>query len=98
MKLYCLSHSFALVLLLEHTKRIAQEILLLLHMHSFHASCYARALVPTRIHDMLAAVVHCRVQESLDARLGEAPGPGIQRFLLAPDDVLGIWVAVEVLL
>lgn len=38
------------------------------------------------------------VQQSLEPRLGEAPRAGIQRFLLRPDDGLGVGVGVEVFL
>lgn len=38
------------------------------------------------------------VQEGLNARLSEAPGTGVERLLLRPDDSLGVGVLVKVLL
>lgn len=38
------------------------------------------------------------VQKGLNAGLGEAPGTGVERLLLRPDDGLGVGVLVKVLL
>ena len=89
--------SLALVLLLIHRERILQQILLLLQMHRLQARRHARARVPARVHDVLVVVVLGFIQQGLDPGLGEAPGARVQRLLLAPDDVLGVGVGVEVL-
>lgn len=54
--------------------------------------------VTARIHDMLPVVMLGDIQDCLDTWLGEGPRAGIKRLLLAPDDRLGIGVAVEILL
>jgi len=46
---------------------------------------------------MLPVVVFGVIEQSLDSRLGEAPCTGIERFLLAPDNSLGVWIHIEVL-
>jgi hypothetical protein len=58
---------------------------------------HTRTWIPARIHDVLAVVVFGMIEECLDARLSEAPGTGVERLLLAPDDGLGVGVHVEVL-
>ena len=67
-------------------------------MHSLETRCHRGTGVTTGIHDVLAVVVVGVVQESLDARLSEAPSTGVERLLLGPDDGLGVRVHVEVLL
>jgi hypothetical protein len=47
---------------------------------------------------VLAGVVLSVVEQGLDTGLSEAPGTGVERLLLAPDDGLGVGVLVEVLL
>ena len=46
---------------------------------------------------MLPIMMLRLIQQGLDAGLGETPGAGIERLFLAPDDVLGVGVHVEVL-
>jgi hypothetical protein len=53
--------------------------------------------VAAGVHDVLAVVVLCLVEEGLDAGLGVAPGAGVEGLLLGPDDGLGVGVLVEVL-
>jgi hypothetical protein len=57
-----------------------------------------RTRVTPRIHDMLPVMMLGDIQDRLDTGLREGPRAGIKRLLLAPDDRLGIGVAVEVLL
>lgn len=47
---------------------------------------------------MAPVMVHGLVQQRFDARLHVAPRARIQRLLLAPDDVLRVRIAVQVLL
>jgi len=54
--------------------------------------------VSASVHDVLAGVVLSVVEQSLDTGLSEAPGTGVERLLLAPDDGLGVGVLVKVLL
>lgn len=54
--------------------------------------------VTSSVHDVFPVVVLGDVQDGLDTRLREGPRAGIERLLLAPDDGLGVGVAVEVLL
>lgn len=67
-------------------------------MSSLQASGHGGGRVTASIHDVLAVVVLGVVEQSLDTGLDEAPGTGIQRLLLTPDDGLGVRVLVEVLL
>ena len=75
-----------------------EQLLLLLGMRVLQARRDRRANVTAGVHDVLAIVVLGVVEQRLDARLRKAPGTGVQRLLLAPDDGLGIGVLVEVLL
>ena len=84
-------------LLLSDAKRHLEQIHLLLGMARFQARRDARAGVPAGVHDMFAVVVLGFVEQGLNARLGEAPGAGVEGFFLAPDDGLGVGVGVEVL-
>jgi hypothetical protein len=54
--------------------------------------------VSASVHDVLAGVVLSVVEQGLDTGLSEAPGTGVERLLLAPNDGLGVGVLVEVLL
>lgn len=47
---------------------------------------------------MLAIMMFRLVQQGLDAGLGETPSAGVERLFLAPNDVLGVGVHVEVFL
>ena len=91
-------HSFPLVPLLINVKRILQQVHLLLHMAGLQPRRHAGAGTPTGIHDMLPVMVLRLVEKSLDPRLGETPRSGVERFLLTPDDVLGVRVHVQVFL
>ena len=93
-----LIQSFALVLRLVHLERRVEQVLLFLEMAGLEARRDRGAWVAPGVEHVLPAVVLGRVQERLDARLGEAPGTRVQRLLLAPHDVLGVRIQVEVLL
>lgn len=75
-----------------------QEIDLLLHMTRLQPCRHTCTWVPSGIQDVSAVVVLRLVEQSLDSRLSEAPGSGVERLLLTPDNVLGVGVHVEVLL
>jgi len=66
-------------------------------MHILQSRCYTTASIACREHDVLVVVVFSVVQQSLDSRLRKDPGTSIGRLFLAPDDGLGIRVAVQVL-
>jgi hypothetical protein len=88
----------ALELVLSDSERHLQQLLLLLLVCVLQASCHRGRGVTTSIHDVLAIVVLGLVQQSLDSRLCEAPGSGVKRLFLGPDNSLGIGIHVEVLL
>lgn len=67
-------------------------------MHRLQTSGNGSAGVTASIHDVLAVVVLGVVEQSLDTGLSEAPGTGVKRLLLAPDNGLGVGVLVKVLL
>ncbi|KAI6773510.1 hypothetical protein HG531_000359 [Fusarium graminearum] len=75
-----------------------EEVLLLLGVDVLETSGDRGTGVSASVHDVLAGVVLGVVEQSLDTGLSEAPGTGVERLLLAPDDGLGVGVLVEVLL
>lgn len=75
-----------------------QQIHLLLHMRALQARRHTGAGIPSRIQDMLAIMMFRLIQQGLDAGLGETPSAGVERLFLAPNDVLGVGVHVEVFL
>lgn len=75
---------------------MVEEIYLLLHVTRLQSCCHTGAWVPTSIQHVSAVMVLCLVEQCLDSRLGEAPGTGVERLFLTPDDVLGVRVHVEV--
>lgn len=77
---------------------IVEELLLLLEMDRLETSGDGSAGSATGVQNVTAVVVLGLVQQSLDTGLGVAPGTGVQRLLLGPDDVAGVGVAVQVLL
>lgn len=75
-----------------------QELLLLLQVDSLETGGDRGRRRATGVHDVAAVVVLGGVQQGLDTWLDERPSSGVQRLLLAPDDVLSVGVAVEVFL
>lgn len=73
-----------------------QQIHLLLHMTALQPRRYAGTRIPPRIKHMPAIMMFRLIQQGLNPRLGKAPPTRIKRFLLAPDDILGIGVHVQV--
>lgn len=90
----CARKLLALKLILGDGESHLQEILLLLCVNLLHAGGNRSARVTASVHDVLAVMVLRLVQQSLNARLGEAPGTSIQGLLLGPDDSLGVGVHV----
>lgn len=88
---------FPLVLFLPDTESMFQQIHLLLHMRALQARRHTGAGIPPRIEDVLAIMMYGLIEQGLDAGLDETPRAGIKRLFLAPDDVLGVGVGVEVL-
>lgn len=86
----------ALQLILLDREGHLQQVLLLLGMHRLETGGDRRARVTAGIHDVLAVVVLGLVEQGLDTGLREAPGTGVEGFLLGPDDRLGVGVLVEV--
>lgn len=74
-----------------------KQLLLLLGVCRLETGSNGRAWATAGVHDVLPVVVRGLVQQGLNSGLGEAPGAGIERFLLAPDDGLGVGVLVEIL-
>lgn len=91
-------HLLALQAILVDSESILQEFLLLLEVNGLETGGDGGGRSATGVQDVTAVVVLRGVQESLNARLGVRPGTGVQRLLLAPDNVLGVGVAVQVLL
>lgn len=89
---------FPFILFLPDTKRMLQQIHLLLHMRALQPRRHTSAGVPPRIQDMLPIMMFRLIQQSLDAGLSETPSAGVERLFLAPNDVLGVGVHVEVFL
>ena len=88
----------ALQLLLVHGERLFQELLLLLQVHGLDTDGNAGARATACVEDVAAVMVLGLVEEGLDTGLGEGPGAGVEGLLLAPDNVLGVAVAIEGLL
>jgi hypothetical protein len=88
----------ALELVLLDSESHLEEFLLLLGVDVLETSGDRGTGVSASVHDVLAGMVLSVVEQSLDTGLGEAPGTGVERLLLAPDDGLGVRVHVEVLL
>jgi hypothetical protein len=88
----------ALEALLVNGESVLEELLLLLQVDGLETSGHGGARGTTSVQNVTAVVVLGRVQQGLKTGLGVRPGAGIQRLLLAPDDVLGVGVAVKVLL
>jgi hypothetical protein len=93
-----INSSLALQLILRNVESSLQQLRLLLHMARFQSRRHACARVTARVHDVFAIVVLGLVQQSLETRLRERPGTGIQGFLLAPDNRLGVGVHIQILL
>lgn len=72
--------------------------MLLLQVNRLQTSGHRRAGVTAGVEDVAAVVVLGLVEEGLKTRLRVAPGTRVQRLLLAPDNVLRVGVAVQVLL
>lgn len=87
----------ALQTLLVNGESILQEFLLLLEVDGLETGRDRGAGRTASVHDVAAVVVLGCVEQGLDARLDEGPGTGVQRLLLAPHDVAGVGVAVQVL-
>jgi len=88
----------ALEALLVKGESILQELLLLLQVDGLKTGSHGGAGGATGVQDVTAVVVLGGVQEGLQTGLGVRPSTGVQRLLLAPDNVLGVGVAIQVLL
>ena len=87
----------ALELILLDGESHLQEFLLLLGMDVLQASGNRGTGVTAGVHDVFAVVVLGLVEQGLNTRLREAPGTGVERLLLCPNDRLGVGIHVEVL-
>lgn len=85
-------------MLLVDAEGILQQLSLLLQVAGLVTGGNRGAGGTTGVQHVAAVVVLSRVQERLKTRLGVTPGTGVQRLFLAPDNVLGVGVAVQVLL
>lgn len=77
---------------------LLEEFLLFLEVDALETSGHGCAGRTTSVENVTTVVVLGLVQQSLNARLGVAPGTRIQRLFLSPDNIAGVGVAVEVLL
>jgi len=91
-------HLLALEALLVEGESILQELLLLLEVNGLETSSDGGAAGTTSVQDVATVVVLGGVEQALDTGLGVGPGTGVEGLLLAPNDVLGVGVAVKVLL
>lgn len=98
MLMRCRKYLLALKLLLANTESILQQLRLLLNVVLLSTSRNRRRRVTSRIHDMLAVVVLSLVEHSLNTWLRESPSTSIEWLLLCPDNSLGVWIGVEVVL
>ncbi len=89
--------SLALQLVLFDIEGHVQQLLLLLGVRCLQTRGNRGAGTAAGVHDVLAIVVFSLVQQRLDAGLREAPGPGVERLLLGPDDSVGVRVHVQIL-
>ena len=89
---------FSFVLFLVYVERILQQVHLLLQMRVLQPRCHTRAWIPPCVHDVLSVVMFGFVQQRLYTRLSETPRSSVKRLFLAPDDVSGIGIHIEVLL
>ncbi len=67
-------------------------------MCRLQSSSYTGAGVATGVHDVLAIMILCLIEQGLDSRLGERPCARIKRLFLAPNDCLGVRVHVKIFL
>lgn len=67
-------------------------------MASLETSGDTSTWISTGIHDMLSIVMVSVVQQSLDSRLSETPGTGVERLFLSPNDGLSVGVCIKILL
>lgn len=98
MLMRCHKYLLALKLLLANTESILQQLGLLLNVVLLRTSSNRRRWVTSSIHNVLAVVVLGLVEHSLDTWLRESPSTSVKWLLLGPDDSLGVWIGVEVLL
>lgn len=92
------SHLLALQALLVNGESILQELLLLLQVDGLETGGDGRGRSAASVQDVTAVVMLGGVEKRLKAGLSVRPGTRVQRLLLAPDDVLGVGVAVQVVL
>lgn len=85
-----------LQLILLHTPRHSQQLLLFLHMTALQTRGDRSTRIATRVHNVLAIMVLGIVQQGLNSRLREGPGAGVERLFLTPDDCLRVRVAIQV--
>jgi hypothetical protein len=90
-------HLLPLQLILRHTKRLLQQLLLLLQMTCLQPGRHTRTRIPPRIHNMSPIVMLRLIQQRLDPRLHKTPPPRVQRLLLTPNDRLGVLVLIKVI-
>lgn len=88
----------ALQVILVNGESFLQEVLLLLEVDGLETSGDGSAASATSVQDMAAVVVLGSVQQAFNTGLGIGPGTGVEGLLLAPDDILSVGVAVQVLL
>ena len=85
-------------MVLVNRKGILQKFLFLLEVDGLETSGNRSAGRTTGVQDVTTVMVLSGVQQGLNTGLGVRPGTGIQRFLLAPDYILGVGVAIQVFL
>ena len=65
-------------------------------MTGFQSRRHTCAGIPSSIHDVLAIVVLCLIEQRLYPRLREAPAACIKRLLLTPNDCSSIRVHIQI--
>lgn len=88
----------ALQVILVNGEGILEELLLFLQVDGLETGGDRSAASTTSVEDVAAIVVLSGVQQGLNAGLGVGPGTSVEGLLLAPNNVLGVGVAVKVLL
>jgi len=80
----------SLQLILLNRKSHLHKIMFLLFMHTLQSCRHARTRTSPRIHNMSSIVMFRLIKQRLNPWLRKGPGTSIQRFLLTPNQILGI--------
>jgi hypothetical protein len=89
-------HLLPLQLFLSNRESNLKKSSLFLGVAGLQSSSDRGTWVTAGIHDVLTVMMFRVVEKSLDSRLSERPSTGVERFLLTPNNGLGVRILVEV--